>query len=411
MKDAIVLGAGMAGIGAAIHLLQRGVAVTLIDHSEPGRETSYGNAGLIQSEAVEPYALPHEARKLFMIATGISNDVYYEIADLPSHALSLMKYWWYSGASRYAAISKAYSTIIAQATAEHAPFIKASGAEHLVRRDGFRTFYRDPRDFEKGVANAERLEATYGLKSRVMDPAALKAAEPNMKISGAGALHWDATWAVRDPGSLVSAYAQYFRDLGGKFVSADAATLLQDGSGWAVQTPEGGISAEAAVVALGPWSPQLLKRFGYDILMVRKRGYHMHYRTEKPLNIPLMDMSNGYVIAPMLKGMRITTGAELTKEASMAAPVQLKRAFAAASEIIPLGSPVENQPWAGTRPCMPDMLPVIGKAPKHKGLWFHFGHGHQGFTLGPATGRLLAELMTGEAPYVDPTPFRPERLS
>lgn len=410
MKDAIILGAGMAGIGAGLQLLKRGVAVTIVDHAEPGRETSYGNAGLIQTEAVEPYALPREVSKLFMIATGISNDVYYEIADLPSHALSLIKYWWYSAPSRYRGISRAYASIISRATAEHAPFIAEADAEALVSRDGFRTFYRDGREFEKGVANAHRLLETYGLGSRVMSGRDLMEAEPNIKISGAGAIHWGDTWAVKDPGSLVAAYAALFQRLGGRIVNGEAETLAADGAGWRVGTVEGPVTAEAAVVALGPWAPELLKRFGYRIQMVRKRGYHMHYKTEAPLNVPLMDVANGYVLAPMLKGMRITTGAELTKEASLAAPVQLRRAHRAANEILPLGSPVENAPWSGTRPCMPDMLPVIGEAPKHKGLWFHFGHGHQGFTLGPATGRMLAELMTGETPFADASAFRPGRL-
>ncbi|MCD2174031.1 NAD(P)/FAD-dependent oxidoreductase [Rhizobium sp. C4] len=410
MKQTIILGAGMAGIGAGLHLLKRGVDVTIIDQTEPGRETSYGNAGLIQTEAVEPYALPREISKLFMIATGISNDVYYEISNLPSHALSLLKYWWYSGPSQYREISKAYASIISRATAEHAPFVAEAGAEDLVAHDGFRTFYRDGREFEKGIANARRLLDTYGLGSTVMTGRQLMEAEPHIQISGAGAIHWPDTWAVRDPGSLVVAYADLFRKLGGKIVRGEAQTLAPSGSGWKVTTVDGPIEADSVVVALGPWSPTLLKSFGYDIQMVRKRGYHMHYRSETPLNVPLMDMANGYVLAPMLKGMRITTGAELTKEASLAAPVQLKRAHKAASEIIPLGSPVENAPWSGTRPCMPDMLPVIGEAPKHKGLWFHFGHGHQGFTLGPATGRMLAELMTGETPFTDATPFRPSRL-
>ena len=77
-------------------------------------------------------------------------------------------------------------------------------------------------------------------------------------------------------------------------------------------------------------------------------------------------------------------------------PRQLDRAEQAARRLVDLGTAVEAEPWSGVRPCMPDMLPVVGPAPKHKGLWMHFGHGHHGHTLGPTTGRLLAELMSGE---------------
>lgn len=111
----------------------------------------------------------------------------------------------------------------------------------------------------------------------------------------------------------------------------------------------------------------------------------------------------------MAMGLRITTGAELTGPDAPARPVQLGRAEQAARGLLDLGEPVEKEPWFGTRPCMPDMLPVVGPASRHAGLWMHFGHGHQGFTLGPATGRMLADLMTGQTPFADPTPFRPDR--
>jgi D-amino-acid dehydrogenase len=71
---------------------------------------------------------------------------------------------------------------------------------------------------------------------------------------------------------------------------------------------------------------------------------------------------------------------------------------------------VEPEPWLGARPCTADMLPVIGAAPRHRGLWFNFGHAHQGFTLGPVSGRLLAELLEGAAPVVDPAPYAPRRF-
>ena len=115
-------------------------------------------------------------------------------------------------------------------------------------------------------------------------------------------------------------------------------------------------------------------------------------------------------MAPMAEGLRITTGAELSAPGAGLTPIQLKSAEAAARSLIDLGAAVEPEPWLGTRPCMTDMLPVLGPAEGHRGLWMHFGHGHQGFTLGPATARMLAELMSGEQPLVDPTAYRPDRF-
>ncbi|MGE4337079.1 MAG: NAD(P)/FAD-dependent oxidoreductase, partial [Pigmentiphaga sp.] len=91
-------------------------------------------------------------------------------------------------------------------------------------------------------------------------------------------------------------------------------------------------------------------------------------------------------------------------------PVQSEHSRQLASELVNLGDPVEPRPWLGARPCTADMLPVMGRAPRHKGLWFNFGHAHQGFTLGPACGRLLADMIEGNTPYLDPGPYLPTRF-
>jgi D-amino-acid dehydrogenase len=112
----------------------------------------------------------------------------------------------------------------------------------------------------------------------------------------------------------------------------------------------------------------------------------------------------------MQRGIRLTTGAEFARDAAKPSPVQLARAEPIARSIFPLGEAVEPAPWMGVRPCTPDMLPIIGPISSQPHLWAAFGHAHQGFTLGPTTGRLLAEMMTGDAPFVDPSPFRAERF-
>ena len=410
LRSAIVLGAGMVGVGTALQLQRQGWSVVIVDRQKPGRETSYGNTGIIQSEAVEPHAMPRSVSELLAIATRRSNHVRYDPRAVHHHLGPVLRYWWHSSPKRHATISRAYSGIIGQATSEHGRLIAEAGAEALVRREGFRILHRTSRGLDDALAEAERLRATYGVRSRAMSPAELAAAEPVLKQTGAGAIHWEDPWSINDPGGLVDAYAALFRERGGEIRTGDADTLQPNANGWSVRSADGPIEAEAAVVSLGPWSPQLLRRFGYRFAMVRKRGYHRHWRSAKTLSIPLLDAANGYVMAPMAKGLRITTGAELSGPTAEQTPVQLEHAERAAGELLDLGAPFENRPWLGTRPCMPDMLPVVGKAPRHPGLWLHFGHGHQGLTLGPTTGRLLAELMAGLTPFVDATPFKPGRF-
>jgi D-amino-acid dehydrogenase len=410
MKAAIVLGAGMVGVATSLHLRKRGWSVALVDRKEPGRETSYGNAGIIQSEALRPYPMPHGFRELARIATGRSNDVRYHLASLSDHIGPLLRYWWHSFPAHHARASEAYAAIIARAVAEHEPLVLESGAGNLVRRSGFRVLHRTQAAFDSEAAAAEALREAYGVKFSIMTARELKQAEPGLTEAGVGALHWQQPWTVSSPGALVTAYADLFTRSGGSILRGEAQTLRQTQHGWSVATDGGEIEAEAVVVALGPWSPELLKRFGYRVSMVRKRGYHRHYAGGAPLDLPLRDAANGYLMAPMQSGVRITSGAELTAPDGKSDPVQLDYAEQAARQLIDLGQPVEKEPWFGTRPCMPDMLPVIGPAARHKGLWLHFGHGHQGFTLGPATGRLVAELMSGELPIVNPFPYRPDRL-
>ena len=143
------------------------------------------------------------------------------------------------------------------------------------------------------------------------------------------------------------------------------------------------------------------------------RGYHQHFKvTEKnTINHSMFDMDKGFVMGPMQQGIRITTGAEMT---TMDAPKnfgQLKTVLKLARKILPLEDAIESEAWAGSRPCMPDMKPVIGPADKHEKLWFAFGHSHQGFTLGPMTGRLVEEMIHDKPVLVDVAPFSAQRFS
>jgi D-amino-acid dehydrogenase len=409
MRSAVVLGAGMVGVTTAIALRDRGWDVTLVDRRPPGQETSFGNAGIIQAEAVEPYAMPRSLGDLIGIALGCTNDVHYALRELPFHAGALARYWWHSEPGRHQLASAAWASLIAHATATHGVLIERAGAGNLIRKAGFRVLYRTNAEFDAAVIDAARISKTYGVPFQALSSAEMAAAEPSLKNSGVGAIHWLDPWTVSNPGGLVGSYAELFQRSGGRFARGDAGTLERKGGGWSVATDEGKIDAESAVFALGPWSGVTLRKFGHRFPMVQKRGYHAHYSSPQALQAPVMDTENGYLLLPMAAGTRITTGAHLARPGLPAAYNQLEHAEMAARQLIELGPRVEDVPWQGTRPCMPDMLPVIGRSQHQSGLWLNFGHGHQGFTLGPATARLLAAMMAGETPDVDMTPFRPER--
>ncbi|KVN23349.1 amino acid dehydrogenase [Burkholderia stagnalis] len=411
--DTLVLGGGMIGVSVAVHLQQRGLSVALVDRKAPGNETSFGNAGLIQREGVYPYAFPRGFGTLLKYACNRSPDVRYHAAAMPKLAPFLYRYWRNSHPARHAAIARAYAPLIEHCVTEHRALIDAAGAGVLLRDGGWLKVFRRAATRDAETRNAERWRAEYGVTFDALDAAGLRDAEPFLSKELIGALRYTGSDSIRDPHALVTAYARHFERLGGRIVTGDALTLAPDpGHGWRVDTAEGPLDAHAAVVALGPWSDLLCERLGYRLPLAVKRGYHMHYAAQPGarLNRPVLDADGGFLIAPMTRGIRLTTGAELGLRDTPATPAQLAAVEPVARRLFPLGARVDGVPWLGRRPCTPDMLPVIGAAPRHRDLWFAFGHAHHGFTLGPVTGRLVADLMMGTPPFVDPAPFRVERF-
>ena len=409
--DVVVLGAGMVGVSIAAHLQKRGKQVVLLDRRPPGEEASYGNGGLVQREAVFPHPFPREFAELRRIARNRSIDASYHLSALPSFIRPLYGYWRNSAPARYAAIARHYSTLIATCTEEHEKLAAEAGSTVLLRPVGYIRAYEDAAAFDADRAKALAAKRDFGVNSVVLDPAALAAAEPHLRTGFVGALHWTDPYAVNDPHALTLSYAALFERLGGRFAIGDAATLTRHGAGWRVSATDGAIvEAAEAVVALGISSDLVTRRFGYAPPLFGKRGYHLHFKLKGNAGLTRPVGSGGFLLAPMRAGIRLTTGAEFARPWAAPTPVQLRRAEPIARALLPLAEAVEPTPWMGIRPCTPDMLPIIGPAPREAHLWFAFGHAHQGFTLGPTTGRLLAEMMTGDAPFVDPTPFRAERF-
>jgi D-amino-acid dehydrogenase len=410
--DVLVLGAGMVGVGAALHLQKRGRDVILIDrHDAAGEGTSFGNAGLIESASVFPYMFPRDVGQILRYALNRSPEMRYSISDLPAFLPWLVRYFLASSPERTLHSAMAELPLIRRSLIEHEALIAEAGVPELLRRTGWIKLFRSEATLATAMRELERARQ-YGVAGEVLDAKTIAAREPHLTGDFAGAVYFPAPGFVPDPGGLAKAYAALFGRKGGRFFVGEARTLEQSGTLWRVATPEGAVTAREVVVAMGPWSDQVFGPLGYSIPLAVKRGYHLHLaaRGNAVLNHPVLDTDLGYVLAPMNRGIRLTTGVEFARRDAPPSPLQIERALPRAHALFPLGEPIDAQPWMGARPCLPDMLPVIGKAPRHPGLWFDFGHQHHGLTLGPATGRLLAEMMTGETPFADPGPFAVERF-
>jgi D-amino-acid dehydrogenase len=410
--DVLVLGAGMVGVSAALHLQQRGRDTILVDrHELAGEETSFGNAGLIECASVFPYMFPRDFAQILRYALNGASHVRYQFSDLPVFLPWLIRYFLASAPDRALHSAMAALPLIRRSLIEHEALIAEAKVPELLRRTGWIKLFRSEATLANAVRELERAKH-YGVAGDVLDSRAIVAREPNLTGDFAGAIHLPAPGFVPDPGGLAKAYAALFKRKGGRFLVGDARTLQRDTGGWRVAGPQGAAIATEVVVALGPWSDLVFRPLGYSIPLGIKRGYHLHLapRGNAVLNHPVLDSDQGFLLAPMNRGIRLTTGVEFARRDAPPTPIQLGRTLPRAHRLFPLGEAVDAKPWLGSRPCLPDMLPVIGKAPRHAGLWFDFGHQHHGLTLGPATGRLLAEMMTGETPFADPGPFAVERF-
>lgn len=410
--DAIVLGAGFIGTSIAIHLVKRGLSVALVDRRGPGEETSYGNTGIIEGNTFFPHPFPSGLSALVRLLLKRDSAANFHWSFLPRIAPWLLAYRANTSLAGSLAFAEAMRPLYAQSLKEHETLMAESGAAKYLRKTGWLKLYRSNGAFERAQREFE-YASRFGLTFRPMDVAATQALEPSLKPAFRHAVHWPEAASVSNPRAVVQAYAARFAQLGGVMLNGDARSLHRNGANWRVDTDAGALDAKEAVVALGPWAPDLLGSLGIKLPMAFKRGYHMHYRAEgnAALARPIVDAENGYCLTPMEQGIRLTTGAEFAARDAAPTPVQLAQVLPKAKELFALGAATESKPWLGSRPCFSDSRPVIGRAPGQAGLWLAIGHAHWGVTLGPVTGRLIAEMMTGATPFCDPAPYRAERFN
>lgn len=410
--DVIVLGAGMVGVSSALHCQARGLEVALVDRRGAGEETSHGNAGVIERDSHVPITFPSKLADILKYARNREVAMRYDPFVMPKLAPWLFRLWRNSSAQRVDHYAQSVEPLRKKAMAEHRPFAEDAGIMDAFRDNGWIHLYQSDHGFKVGQLALSYAEE-YGVEFDLLDRQQLLELEPSVTAAEtAKAIYWKEAVSVSSPRRVVKAYADLFVGRGGAFVMGDALSLHREGDMWVINGKDGPIAAPCVIVALGPWSMDLLKPLGYDFPLAIKRGYHQHFTSKEgaSLNRPVVDEETGFLITPMEDGVRLTTGVEFADRDAPKNIGQITAATKAAKALYPLDKAVEDEPWMGGRPCLPDSLPIVSPSGDRNGLYFNFGHGHLGFGCGPVTGRLIADFVTGGQPDLDPKPYSARRF-
>ncbi len=413
-KSVIVVGAGIVGLSVALQLQLRGWQVQLWDRQPAGEGTSYGNAGLIQREAVFPQPFPRDLHELWRYAGNRSSRAQYRFKALPPLAPAFLRYWRASRPDRLQQSAKAYGALIRHCLEDHLALAALTNASELYRPGGWVQVFQEGQHLQAELEAAAYKRLHFDVEYAAWDAAELERRLPMLRSGLAGAVHWTQPLALSEPIALSQAYLRTFQQQGGEFVLEGIHGLKKTSQGWRVQGDHQQSEAPWLILTMGAWTADWTKPLGYQAPVFVKRGYHQHYSSSggSDLPLPVLDSEAGYVLAPMRRGLRLTTGAEFARRDDLPSARPLQLAEAAARRLYPgLGVALDAQPWLGHRPCTGDMLPIIGPLQRQPGLFLAFGHCHQGLTMGPSTGRLVAQMLEQDAhPFVDPWPYRPERF-
>lgn len=412
-QQVVVLGAGMVGISCALALRQRGLEVTVLDPLGPGAATSHGNAGVLARSSLMPFNHPGLWRQLPGLLRGLHPGFRYHLPWALSQWRWGLSFLMHARTAVFEETTTALDALIRHSGLVHRRWMQGAGIAHRRRDDGWLFLYRSETAFAGGAFGRETL-ARFGVTTRTLDAPALRELEPSLKPLFPRALWVQDASSVDNPGEVVRAYARWLQRSGGRVLSTEATSVQRQDSGWRIRTGDGATTqADHVIVALGPWSRAFLQQqWGLSLPMGFERGQHRHFQPGPGtrLNRPVYDTGGGYVLAPMEQGLRLTTGVELNDRTAPPLTSQLEAAERSAREALDFGARTAEPDWLGSRPTLPDCRPMIGACPGRAGLWLALGHQHIGFSTGPGTGELLAQLMLGETVALDPHPFRPQRF-
>jgi D-amino-acid dehydrogenase len=413
-KQVVIIGGGIIGLSSAYYCAQRGHRVTVIERNgEAHGNCSSGNAGMIVPSHFVPLAAPG------MVALGLKwmwnpESPFYIKPRLNCELFSwLLKFW---RAATPAHVQRSAPLLRDLSLASRACFEELDslpdGDFGLVKK-GLVMLCKTQHALDEESRFADRANEL-GVPAQVLDAKGLTQLDPNVTMDAAGGVYFPKDCHML-PERFLARIKQHAVAAGVKFEwNAEVNSFSQQGSRLTtVRTGFADYQADELVLAGGAWSPILGRRLGLNIPIQAGKGYSL--TLEKPRQLPQICsiLTEARVaITPMAGKLRFGGTMEIAGLNEDIAPRRIQGIIKSVPKYYPAFSPDDFErvtPWCGMRPCSPDGLPYLGRTEKFSNLTVACGHAMMGLSLGPITGRLVAEMLSGEKPSFDLHLLSPDR--
>lgn len=411
-KHVVVIGGGVIGAAAAHSLAESGWRVTVVDRGRFGAGCSHANCGYVCPSHVLPLAGPGAVRSALRTMLQRNGP----LKAKPWKSLSLMR-WLLAFARRCnrADMLEAGRGIQALLTSSRTLYdgLVRDGLECEWEARGLLFVFHSRAGMDHYAATDQLLRTEFGVPAKPFPAEAVRELEPALKLGLGGGWLYETDAHLR-PDRLMRSWRARLEARGVTVRDGcEVRGFVRDGRrARAVATADGELAADAFVLAAGAWSPLLNKHLGCRLPIQPGKGYSV--TTARPATCPTLPMifeEHRVAVTPMRSGYRLGSMMEFVGYDESIAPKRIDYLRQAAGVYLhePAGEPVEET-WYGWRPMTPDGLPVIGPSPALDNVLIAAGHNMLGLSMAPATGRLVADLLDGREPHIDPRPYSPARF-